>query len=325
MLCGTKYLKRAAVGVEVRVLYDDVGCMTTVPPSFDKKLNALGIKSARFAKITPIATAVHNNRDHRKLMIIDANCAFTGGINIADEYIGRRERFGHWKDGGILIKGDAARTMTEQFLTMWDMSVREISEYERFLTHETKHAGDGGYYLPFGSGPFPIYRRPVGKNAFLSIINQSQKYVYITTPYLIIDFDLTEALRNAALRGVDVKIITPAVADKKIVKIMTKSSYRNLIDAGVKIYEYTPGFIHEKILVSDDSYAIVGTINLDYRSLAHHFENAVFMALTPTVLDIRDGFLETVSASLRVDAASAKLGFVEWIFKIGIRVFAPLL
>lgn len=317
--------ERAARGVEVRVLYDDVGCMTAVPPNFDKKLCALGIKSARFAKITPIATAVHNNRDHRKLMIIDANCAFTGGINIADEYIGKRERFGHWKDGGILIRGDAARTMTEQFLTMWDMTVRKISEYERFLTPGENSTGDGGYYLPFGSGPAPIYRRPVGKNAFLSIINQSQKYVYITTPYLIIDFDLTEALRNAALRGVDVRIVTPAVADKKIVKIMTKSSYRNLIDAGVKIYEYTPGFIHEKIMVSDDSYAIVGTINLDYRSLVHHFENAVFMALTPTVLDIRDGFLETVSNSLRIDASSARLGIIEWIFKIGIRVFAPLL
>lgn len=318
--------ERAAAGVEVRVLYDDVGCMTTLPANFDSILAGAGIKSARFARITPIATAVHNNRDHRKLMIIDGECAFTGGVNIADEYIGEKERFGHWKDGGILIRGDAAHTMTELFLTMWDITAKCVSDYDSFLPASTDgYEGDGGYYVPFGSGPSPIYRRPAGKNAFLNVINQARSYVYITTPYLVIDFDLTEALRNAALRGVDVRIITPAIADKKIVKIMTKSSYRYLMDAGVAIYEYTPGFIHEKLMVSDDSFAIVGTINFDYRSLVHHFENAIFMANTPTVTDIRDGFVRTNECSLRIDARSARLGPIEWLVKLAVRVFAPLM
>ncbi len=316
--------ERAAAGVEVRLIYDDVGCMGRLNSKFDSELEALGIKCARFSPITPIATAVHNNRDHRKLMIVDGRVAFTGGINIADEYINARERFGHWKDGGIAVFGGAVRIMTELFLTMWDMTKKQMSDYDKFLSvHPCPHS-DGGYYIPFGTGPLPIYRRPVGKNAFLCMINQARSYVYITTPYLIIDFDLTEALRGASLRGVDVRIITPAVADKKYVKIMTKSSYLNLIDAGVKIYEYTPGFIHEKVIVSDDEYAIVGTINFDYRSLVHHFENAVFIGASPTVINIKDEFLLTQSLSERIDSAAARLGFFEWIFKIGIRAFAPL-
>ena len=317
--------ERVAAGVEIRILYDDVGCMTRLPPSFSKLLAARGIKCEAFSKITPIATAVHNNRDHRKLLIIDGTVAFTGGVNIADEYIGRRERFGEWHDGGILIEGDAAATMAKQFLAMWDITTRSVSDYKSFIPCESVDCGDGGYYLPFGSGPLPLYPVPVGKNAFLCIINQSLKYVYITTPYLIIDFDLTEALTAAARRGVDVRIITPGVADKKIIKVMTKSSYRYLIGAGVKIYEFTPGFIHEKLMVSDDECAIVGTINLDYRSLVHHFENAVFMAKTPTVTAIRDSFNQTLSRSERVGAKGTRLGFFEWLAKLAVRVFAPLL
>ena len=318
--------ERASAGVEVRILYDDVGCMGRLDAKFEGRLASFGIKCARFSPITPIATAVHNNRDHRKLMIIDGDRAFTGGVNIADEYINMRERFGHWKDGGILIRGSAVRCMCELFLTMWDMTKREISDYERFTQKEMSgNISDGGYYLPFGSGPLPIYRRPVGKNAFLNIINQAQSYVYITTPYLVIDYDLTEALRNAALRGVDVRIITPRVADKKSVKIMTKSSYLNLMDAGVGIYEYTPGFIHEKLVVSDDLCAVVGTINFDYRSLVHHFENAVFMALCPTVIKIKEEFINTEAKCERIDASAAKLGFFEWLLKILIRAFAPIM
>ena len=318
--------ERVTAGVEVRLLYDDVGCMGRLGSKFDTELLSLGIKCAKFSPITPVATAVHNNRDHRKLMIIDGRVAFTGGVNIADEYINSRVRFGHWKDGGILVMGGAVRTMSELFLTMWDMTKREISDYERFAPkNDNADISDGGYYIPFGSGPLPIYRRPVGKNVFLNIINQAQSYVYITTPYLVIDYDLTESLRNAALRGVDVRIITPAVADKKYVKVMTKSSYLNLMDAGVKIFEYTPGFIHEKLIVSDDVYAVVGTINFDYRSLVHHFENAVFMAMAPTVMNIKDEFLLTEAKCERIDAKAARLGFFEWLLKIGIRAFAPLL
>lgn len=317
--------ERAAAGVEVRIMYDDVGCMGRLGAEMPDLEKQFGIKCVRFGRITPWATAVHNNRNHRKQMIIDGVCAYTGGVNIADEYINLTSPFGHWKDGGIRIIGRAVASMTELFLVSWDLSSGEISNYGAYTETTPSNESDGGFYVPFGSGPSPIYRRPVGKNVFLNIINQAEEYVFITTPYLIIDFDLTEALRNAALRGVDVKIITPGTADKKLVNIMTKSSYRYLIDAGVKIFEYTPGFIHEKVLVSDGVYAVVGTINFDYRSLAHHYENAVWMAYTPSVQSIYEEYLKTLDACEKIDAKRAKLNPIEWIFKIGIKIFAPLL
>ena len=181
------------------------------------------------------------------------------------------------------------------------------------------------YYVPVGSGPAPIYKRPVGKNAFLNIINQSERYVYITTPYLIIDYDLTQSLCNAAMRGVDVRIVTPGVADKRIIKIMTKSAYPYLINSGVKIYEYTPGFMHEKSLICDDKYAVIGTINFDYRSLVHHFECAVWMYRTGSVIDAARAFDSTLAVSEPVTRKSSKLTFIEWLFRIGIKIFSPLL
>jgi cardiolipin synthase len=216
--------------------------------------------------------------------------------------------------------------MLKLFLSTYDFTSRSISDYERiFAGVKPSENPDGGYYIPFGSGPAPIYKRPVGKNAFLNIINQAKESVFITTPYLIIDYDLTEALRGAAMRGVDVRIITPGVPDKKRIKIMTKSSYPKLIEAGVKIYEYIPGFIHEKTFVCDDKYAVVGTVNFDYRSFVHHFENAVLMYSTPTVGEVLKGFNNNLSISDRVSFEHTKLSFVEWIFKIGMRIFAPLL
>ena len=271
-------------------------------------------------------SSVHNNRDHRKICIIDGRVAYTGGVNIADEYVNTKVRFGYWKDGGIMLRGDAVAGLMKQFFSGWDFTVGSISNYSKYLS-AVKPAEyiDGGYYLPFGSGPNPIYQRPVGKNAFLNLINQARNYLYITTPYLIIDYDLTEALCNAALRGVDVRIITPGIPDKKKVKVMTKSSYPYLMKAGVKIYEYLPGFIHEKTLVCDDKYAMVGTINLDYRSLVHHFENAVWMYASPTVEIARDEFLKTVDESARMDDNRSRLTPKEWLTKTAIRLFAPLL
>jgi cardiolipin synthase len=209
---------------------------------------------------------------------------------------------------------------------MWDFTSHTISDYEKYISSvEPVGFDDGGYYIPFGTGPAPIYARPGGKNAFLNLINQSRKYVYITTPYLVVDYDLTESLCNAALRGVDVRIITPGIPDKKRVKIMTKSSYPYLMRAGVKIYEYTPGFIHEKTFVVDDKYAVVGTINLDYRSLVHHFENAVWMYATPTVEVCLEEFMKTVDKSERVDESKSTLTLRERFIRNVIRLFAPLL
>lgn len=318
-------VEKARAGVEIRLLYDDIGCMKTLPTHYSTTLSAEGISAYPFNKASPSLSSVHNNRDHRKICIIDGKVAYTGGANIADEYVNLRIRFGHWNDSGIRIIGLAIRGMIKQFLSMWDFTTHTISDYEKYLSRVEPRASDGGYYLPFGSGPAPIYQRPCGKNAFLNLINQSRCYVYITTPYLIVDYDLTESLCNAALRGVDVRIITPGIADKKYVNVMTKSSYPYLMRAGVKIYEYTPGFIHEKSFVVDDEYAVVGTINLDYRSLVHHFENAVWMYATPTVNDIHDEFLRTVDKSEQIDESKSALTLREKMIRNVVRFFAPLL
>ena len=296
-------VKKVNEGVEVRLLFDDFGCMRTLPPYYENTLRAEGIQAYRFNRVSPKMSSIHNNRDHRKICIIDGRVGYTGGVNIADEYVNTKVRFGYWKDGGIMLRGDAVAGLMKHFLSGWDFTSGTISDYGRYLDAVAPAPyNDGGYYLPFGSGPAPIYERPTGKNAFLNLINQARNYVYITTPYLVIDYDLTESLCNAALRGVDVRIITPGIPDKKKVKIMTKSSYPYLMRAGVKIYEYKPGFIHEKTFVCDDKYAVVGTINFDYRSLVHHFENAVWMYASPTVLTARDEFLKTIEEFLRRNA-----------------------
>ncbi len=317
---------KAKAGCDVRLLYDDIGCMRTLPRLYELTLRSEGIAAYRFARVSPRISSVHHNRDHRKICVIDGRIAYTGGVNLADEYANLITRFGYWKDGGVRIVGDAVRGFTKMFLSLWDFTSASVSDYGRFLPEKNREANMGeGYYIPFGSGPAPIYKRPVGKNAFLNLINQSEKYVYITTPYLIIDYDLTQSLCNAAMRGVDVRIITPAIADKKMIKIMTKSSYPYLIDAGVKIYEYTPGFIHEKTMVCDDEYAIIGTINFDYRSLVHHFECAVLMYKTGTVATARSSFEKTLEVSELVTRKKSRLTFTEWIFRTGIKVFSPIL
>ncbi|MBQ3015354.1 MAG: PLDc N-terminal domain-containing protein [Clostridia bacterium] len=335
-------------GVEVRMLYDDIGSMSTLPAGFDKKLRNEGISCYRFAKVRPKFSSSYNNRDHRKICVIDGKVAFTGGINIADEYINKKQRFGHWKDGGVRVFGTAAEGFARLFLVMFDFTCRKETDYGAYLSRESKantgvsddsHGGGegkvpfgsgaeqgdkSGYLIPFGSGPAPLYTEPVGKGALMNIINASRRYLYITTPYLIIDYDITEALRQASKRGVDVRIITPGKADKKIVKIMTKSSYPYLIKAGVRIFEYTPGFIHEKLLVSDDIFAVVGTINFDYRSFVHHFEDALWICGDPVIADIRDSFMKTESVSAEILPSEAKLGFCERVIRTLIRIFAPL-
>lgn len=312
-------------GVEVRIIYDDIGCMKTLPLNFDKRLSSAGIKCLRFSPVTPRISTAHNNRDHRKILIVDGKHAYTGGINIADEYINKKARFGHWKDGGIRISGEAVRGFVKLFLSSWHLASAEAGEPQKYLDAVMgAKESDGGFYIPFGSGPAPIYKRPVCKNALLNTVNQAEKYVYITTPYLVIDYGLTEALRNACARGVDVRIITPGIADKRLVKIMTKSSYPHLIEAGVKIYEYAPGFIHEKSVVCDDFYALVGTVNLDYRSFAHHYEDAVWIYASPTVIDIKREFLKTLDLSLEKRKDSTRLGAFEWCMRNLMRLFAPL-
>ena len=317
---------KAKAGVEVRVMYDDIGCMRTLPAHYDRILRKEGIKCLRFSPVTPRVSNAHNNRNHRKILIVDGRAAYTGGVNLADEYINRKERFGYWKDGGIRVEGDAVRGFLKLFLSSWCFAAGKICDTLPYLDSvKPAETADGGYYIPFGTGPAPIYDRSCGKGVLLNFINQAADYVYITTPYLVVDYGLTEALRNAALRGVDVRIVTPGIPDKKTVKLMTKSAYPYLMSAGVRIYEYKGGFIHEKSLVSDDLYAMVGTINLDYRSLVHHFEDAVWIYGSPAVLSVKEAFFETVEKSDACDGRGVRLGFFEKLVRNLVRIFAPLL
>ncbi len=318
--------EKAAAGVEVRVLYDDIGCMQTLPWFYERKLRSEGIHAYRFGRVTPRLSAVHNNRDHRKIAIIDGKVGYTGGVNIADEYVNRKVRFGHWKDGGIRIEGHGVRGLLRLFLNSFDFTAGEISDYSKYMLdpYETE-APDGGIYVPFGTGPAPLYHQKVGKNLLLNLINQAKRYVWITTPYLIMDYELTEAICKAARRGVLVRIVTPGIADKKLVKIMTKSAYPYLKKSGVEIYEYEPGFIHEKTLVCDDKYLVVGTINLDYRSLVHHYEDGILIADSPVISDAKEAFLRTLEKSDYRDSYEARLNLLEWAIRNIIRIFAPLL
>ena len=317
--------EKAKEGLDVRVMYDDIGCMSTLGRSFDTELKKDGIRVLRFAPVYPRLNAEHNNRDHRKICVVDGIYAYTGGVNIADEYINKKERFGHWKDGGVRVTGEAAEGLLKLFLLGWDMTSGESSDYKSLFEKCDTPTSDGGYYIPFGSGPRPVYKGQVGKRAILDIVNQATSYVYITTPYLIIDYDLSEGLRGAVSRGVDVRIITPNIPDKKMIKLLTKSSYPALTEAGVSIYEYTPGFIHEKLIVSDDKYAIVGTINMDYRSLVHHYEDAVWIYNSPTVTKAKRAFFSTLVRSKRIEGSLARLGLRARIVRNLIRLFAPLL
>ena len=282
-------IEKAEAGLDVRVMYDDLGSIGTLPRKYYKKLEKKGIKCLAFNKFIPIASVVHNNRDHRKIMVIDGDIAFNGGINLADEYINEKIKYGHWKDTCVCLQGEAVRTFTAMFLENWNVFRKTDDDYDRFMPkyHENKEYISDGFVQPFGDGPYPVYDEHVGEGVYLNIINSAKKYLYITTPYLIIDYHISQALRRAAMRGVDVRIITPHIPDKKMVFHATRSNYAPLVEVGVKIYEYTPGFIHAKNFVCDDVVGVVGTINLDYRSLSHHFECATWMVGTSCIQDIR--------------------------------------
>lgn len=316
--------EKAAQGVEVKMLYDDIGCMATLPGDYPKTLQAMGIDAHKFNKVIPRMTVAYNNRDHRKILVIDGQIAYTGGVNLADEYINHVERFGHWKDGGIRLKGRAVKAMTRLFLMNWYINRGTITDLDRYHLDSHFEAGQG-LYIPYGSGPKPMYKAQVGKNVYQNIISQATDYVYITSPYWIIDYDLTEDIKNAAMRGVDVRIVTPYIPDKKIIQLVTRGAYPDLLEAGVRIYEYTPGFIHSKNLVADDDFAVVGTINFDYRSLVHHYENAVLMYKSPAMEDMKADFEELFRVSQEIHAHTIKTSWYQRLTKDIVQLFAPML
>jgi cardiolipin synthase len=267
--------RKASEGVTVRVLYDDIGCMSTLPGDYHKQLGKFGIEAKPFSRLRGQADSEFNNRSHRKICVIDGKVGYTGGVNIADEYINKIERFGHWKDTAIRLEGEAVWELTRLFLTDYGINVKKLPETKFELYPKQNEIRADGYVIPFGDGPSPLYDRRIGKSVIQNMLASATKYMYMTTPYLIIDNDLCQSIENAALRGVDVRIIVPHIPDKKLVFGMTRSFYHRLMKSGVRIYEYKPGFIHAKSYIADDDYAMIGTINLDYRSLVHHFENGV--------------------------------------------------
>lgn len=317
-------IEKVKEGVEVKLLYDDIGCMATLAGNYTKRLRKLGIDAHKFNKVIPRLTVAYNNRDHRKILVIDGQIGYTGGINLADEYINQIERFGHWKDSAVRVEGRAVKALTRLFLMTWYINQGEIEDFDKY--HMENRAVDGeGLYIPFGSGPKPIYKSQVGKAVYQNMINQATDYVYITTPYLIIDYDLTEDIRNVALRGVDVRIVTPFIPDKKLIQIVTRGAYPDLMEAGVKIYEYLPGFVHSKQVLVDDEIAVVGTINFDYRSLVHHYENAIWMYETPEIPKIRADFDNIFAVSREIKLETFRVAWYQHLVKEIMQLFAPML
>ncbi|MCI8477430.1 MAG: cardiolipin synthase [Oscillospiraceae bacterium] len=319
--------EKAAAGLDVRVLYDDVGSLYTLPKDYAQELEARGIRCAVFNRFIPILSVRLNNRDHRKFCIIDGHTAFTGGINLADEYINRVVKFGHWKDSAILLQGEAVWSMVVMFLTMWNYVKGQEEPFDHFRPDRLPEeaAGGRGYFVqPYTDSP--LDGEPVGGTVYLNLINKAKRYVYLTTPYLIISDSVNTALCNAAKSGVDVRIMTPHIPDKRIIFEVTRAHYEPLLAAGVKIYEYTPGFVHAKNFAVDDIYGTVGSVNMDYRSMFLHFEAGVWLCHDPSILDIKADFLLTLERCQQVTLERCREhSLLRHFLRAILRVFAPLM
>ncbi len=316
--------EKAASGVEVRILYDDMGSISTLPSRYTKALEAMGIKAQAFNRINPVVNGIMNHRDHRKILVIDGKTGFSGGINLADEYINKKVKYGHWKDNCIRIQGKAVWSYTVMFLSMWNALRHEDTDYTVFKAEPSPGPEKkDGFIVPYADTPLDADL--TGEDVYLNILNSAKSYCYIVTPYLIIDTDMINALILAARRGVDVRIITPGIPDKKIVWRITRSSYFHLINNGVKIYEYTPGFSHAKVFVSDDAAATVGTINLDYRSLYLHFENGTALFGSEKVLDVRRDVEETLAQCHQMTVQECYMGIFRTFFYMVVGIFAPMM
>lgn len=312
---------KARQGVEVRLLYDDMGSMGFISPSFIRRMEKLGIQCRVFNPLVPILNIFMNNRDHRKITVIDGTIGFTGGYNLADEYFNLTHPFGWWKDTGVKLTGDSVPSLTVMFLTMWN-GIRETDkDFQAYLPPVVFRNGGGAIVVPYGDSPLDDER--VGETVYLNMIKNAKDYVFVMTPYLILDDELISELTLAAMRGIEVRIITPGVPDKKLVYKVTRSYYSCLADGGVRIFEYTPGFCHAKMMLCDGETAAVGTINLDYRSLYLHFENGVFLYRCNAIEEIRKDFDKTFEQCREVtgDYRGKKLGLGRTM----LRLFAPLM
>lgn len=316
--------RKAAEGVDVRVMYDGTCEFTTLPRDYPSRLEKLGIQCRVFSPVQPFVSTHYNYRDHRKILVIDGKVGFTGGVNLADEYINHIEKYGRWKDAAVMLEGEAVRPLTILFLEMW--SILREPKFEKFLSVPPHSVPAKGFAAPYGDCPLDGER--VGEMVYIDLLNRAKRYIHIMTPYLILDGELETALRFAAERGVDVHLILPHVPDKKFAYALAKTHYKSLLDSGVKISEWLPGFVHAKVFVVDDSEAVVGTINLDYRSLYHHFENAVWMKDTACIPAIEKDFQKTLEFCRDVEPTRESIwegNVLLHLAGILLKVIAPLL
>lgn len=311
-------------GVEVRIMYDGMCSIAMLPWDFPEVLEEKGIKCKIFSPIVPVLSTCQNNRDHRKIVVIDGKVAFTGGINIGDEYINEYEKYGHWKDTSIMLKGEAVKSFVVMFLQMWNLDEKKLEEYNKYIVKEKSEIKSSSYVIPYADNPYD--NDNIAEQVYMDILNTSKKYVYIMTPYLIVDNEMIQALKYAAKRGIETVIIMPHVPDKMYVYLLARTYYEELLESGVKIYEYTPGFVHAKVFVSDDEKAVVGSINLDYRSLYLNFECAAYMYKSSAIENIKEDFERTLEECEEITIQSHKKYslFKKFIGRI-LRLFAPLM
>ena len=315
-------VEKVKQGVDVRLLYDDAGCIMKLPEEYDQKLRNLGIKCKVFNPLRAALIIQMNNRDHRKITVIDNKVGFTGGINLADEYMNEKEVYGHWRDQGIMLEGEAVSNLTFMFLQFWDYGENEKSDFMSYLLPH--YSEDDGYVTPFSDSPTD--EEAVAFSSHINIIHDAREYIYIQTPYLILDNVMKDALELASKNGVDVRIMVPYIADKKLVNQVTKSNYLSLLKSGVKIYEYTPGFVHAKTIISDDEFGIIGSINFDYRSYFLHFENGVWLYQSSAIFDCKEDFLKTLNVCHEVTYEEyMKTNAVIRFMRSILNLFSPLL
>ena len=320
-------IKKANEGVDVRVMYDGTCEFALLPRTYPSSLEKLGIHCKVFSPVSPFISTHYNYRDHRKIMVIDGKTAYNGGINMADEYINYTHKYGHFKDVGVMLKGDAVDSFTLMFLQMWSVNERHCDFSKYLNVGDSPSAGgyfSNGFVMPFGDCPLDEY--DVGKSVYMDILNRAKDYVYIMTPYMIMDGELENSLTFSAERGVDVRIILPHISDSFVAQALAKTHYKKLLDAGVKVYEYTPGFVHAKVFVSDDVTSVVGSINMDYRSLYHHFECATYMYGTRCIEDIKSDYKDTLAKCQQVTYESIKNDkwYIKLIGKV-LKFVAPLI
>lgn len=314
--------EKALEGVDIKVIFDDFGSIKRQRKGFIQHLKNAGIEVSVFNPINPFLNIFMNNRSHRKIVVIDGITAFTGGVNIGDEYINLEQRFGHWLDCGIKLEGEGARSFVAMFCTMWEFTTRKQIKMPEILQKNTENAD--GFVLPYCDGP--LNQSNPAEGIYMQILSTAQKYVYIATPYLLIDNSMKSILHMAAKAGIDVRIVTPHIPDKWYVHPATRYNYLELLEAGVRIYEYTPGFIHSKLFVSDDKVATVGSVNMDYRSFVFHFECGVWLCDNSTVLSIAEHFEEIFEKSREITLKRWKnRSIFDRIKQAVLHIFAPFM